>query len=159
MKSPVAIESQTYLKQVHNYWCFICQSSFIEMSYMYNSFRTGCSTSTRKVILLSGRNYKNFRNNYSFFLSCAVHTNAVGLQRSAWQPRIADRVGGRIFFKFMYFWVKRISLMKDIKYWTWIMISPQRWELISYRFNWTYFQVLSYLKPSSVCELCCFQPL
>lgn len=32
------------------------------------------------------------------FLNRAVHTNAVGLQRSAWQPRIADRVGGRILF-------------------------------------------------------------
>lgn len=32
------------------------------------------------------------------FLSHAVHTNAVGLQRSAWQPRIAGRVGGRTLF-------------------------------------------------------------
>lgn len=73
------------------------------MSYMYNSFRAGCSTSTRKVLVLPGGNevvmfLKTLETTTAFFLSCAVHTNAVGLQRSAWQPRIADRVEGRILF-------------------------------------------------------------
>lgn len=75
--------------------------------------------SPKKVLVLSGRNevvmfLKTSEKITAFFLSCTVHTNAVGLQRSAWQPRIADRVGGRILFTFIYFSVKRVSLMKNI---------------------------------------------
>lgn len=91
----------------------------IENSYMYNSFRAGCSTSTKKVLVFSGRNkvvifLKTSETITAFFLSWAVHTNAVGLHRSALQPRIADRVGGRIFFCLSSSIFKMLSLMKDI---------------------------------------------